>query len=668
MNVISGLNSQQAKAVKSTEGPILVFAGAGSGKTRVLTYRIAYLLKEKKVPPENILAVTFTNKAAKEMKGRVCSLLNDTLLTTPLTISTFHALGLKILKREASKVGYSSNFVIFTPYEQSELLKRVMKEENVSTERFSPKVILSAVSKIKNNPDIADDPAFLIKNINFSVAKKILDPFNKAMLLSGAMDFDDLILKTVYILKENPEVLEKYSQKFKYILVDEYQDTNFAQFELIKLLSSRHQNIFVVGDDDQSIYGWRGARVENILNFQKEFSNCKTIKLEQNYRSVADIVESAGRLISKNCSRMKKTSFTNIKVKENEGIKVIEKPDENSEAEFVSKEILKMMDILTKPSEIAVIIRANYQSKPFEMSFRHYSIPYIMIGGQKFYENKEIKDIVAYLRIIVNPYDEISLRRIINYPPRKIGSSTQEKLLNISKAQKKPPLLFLLQIDKYPDGFTPEQISALNQFKDLYLNLSNLIKKLSPVQFAKDLVSSIAIEDEIKKSSESETIARIRVENIDAFINSVATDPLNNAGYDTVSFYNSFINSIALMQSGEEETKNNSVNIITAHSAKGLEFDTVFIPGFYQGGMPNSLAIEEGNIEEERRLAYVAMTRAKKRLFIIIPHSVSHRGNIRAVKPSVFLNEAGVDTEKHTGIPEDPLKMLDEMLKKIRDA
>jgi len=656
------------EAVKTVDGPVLVFAGAGSGKTRVITHRIYYLLNEMMVNPENILAVTFTNKAAKEMKERIRSLVKEDWLIEKLTVCTFHSLGLKILKNEYSKVGYTKNFVVFTQYEQSELLKKIMKEENISTERFSPRVILSAISKIKNNPDIANSASFLIQDINMPIAKKIMEPYEKAMMLSGAMDFDDLIIKTVSLLKSDKEVLQKYALKYKYIMVDEYQDTNHSQFEMVQLLSSINKNIFVVGDDDQSIYSWRGARIENILNFKNLFHNAKTIKLEENYRSVSDIVDSAGNLISKNSTRVDKKSFTSIVTNENEGIKVIEKNDENSEAEFVSREIIKIFPLLRNYSEVAVIIRANYQSKPFEVSFRRDNIPYVIIGGQKFYENKEIKDIIAYIRILINPVDEISLRRIINYPPRKIGLTTQEKLLKVSSLNLIQPISIIKNIEKHSSEFNHEQISSLSTFSDLYKELSNAMNTVPPVQFAKFLIDRIGIEQEIKKSSESEAVARIKIENVSAFIDSVGTDPAAKYESDSRSFYRHFINSIALMQSGDEENKNNSVNIITAHSAKGLEYDTVFIPGFYQGGMPNQLALEEGSIEEERRLAYVAMTRAKKRLYLIIPSTVSHRGNVKSVKPSVFMKEAGIDSEKHTGIPEDPLKMFDEMIKKIRNS
>jgi DNA helicase II / ATP-dependent DNA helicase PcrA len=665
--MLDSLSKLQKDAVTFTNGPLLVFAGAGSGKTRVITYRISYLLNNKDVLPENILAVTFTNKAAKEMKERISSLVKNPSLTDGLTISTFHSLGLKILKNEYHKIGYNRHFVVFSQYEQTELLKKVMKEENISTERFSPKTILTAISKIKNDPGIALSPSFLVENINFPIAKRVLEPYTKAMQLSGAMDFDDLIVKTVTLLKTDKSVLEKYSKRYRYIMVDEYQDTNNAQFELVRMLSSYHNNIFVVGDDDQSIYSWRGAKIENILNFQKIFNNCGIVKLEENYRSVSEIVDAAGNLIACNNSRVSKRSFTSIKTNEDEGIKVINKNDENSEAEFTAAEIIKMSGFIKSYSDIAVIIRANYQSKPFEVSFQRHGIPYVLIGGQKFYENKEIKDILAYLKIIINPFDEISLRRIINYPPRKIGMSTQEKLFKLSEESSASPLSLIKSLEKNIGVFSSEQNSSLATFQKLYFDLSSFMNSMNPVNFSKKLIELIKIEDEIKKSSESETIARIKLDNVSSFIDSVATDPAIKYTDNTRSFFTSFVNSVALIQSGEEDNKNSSVNIITAHSAKGLEYDTVFIPGFYQGGMPNQLAIEEGSIEEERRLAYVAMTRAKKRLFITIPSTISHRGNIKNVKQSVFLKEAELTSEKYTGMPDDTLKMFDDMLKRIRE-
>jgi len=663
------LNEVQSKAVTKTEGAILVFAGAGSGKTRVITHRIAYLINDLKISPEKILAVTFTNKAAKEMKERVETLLDTTIDTSGLTVSTFHSLGFRILKKESKKIDYPPGFTIYSPYEQNELMKKVMNQQNISSERFSSRMILSAISKLKNNPDLFNNPEFLISNINFATAKKLLGPYEDNLKTMGAMDFDDLIVKTVALLKNDKEVLDKYAGKYQYIMVDEYQDTNSAQFELINLLASHYRNIFVVGDDDQCIYSWRGARVENILNFENNYPDCTVIKLEQNYRSLKEIVDAANRLISNNRVRADKRSFSSIKAHGNEGIKVVEVNNESAEADYVARTISGWLTKGVKPSDIAIIIRANSQSKPFEVSLSQYGISYQIIGGSKFFENKEIKDIIAYLRVLLNPNDEISLRRIINYPTRGIGNSTIEKLIKTSGSVGIPPAVFLKNLDSYGGIFKPEQLRALNNFRNLILELSENMKTLDPVDFSVRLISSIGIENEVRKSSENEAVAKIRIDNIRAFIDAVATDPLKNDQRTAKSFFYEFINAITLIQSGEEKNKANSVIIITAHSAKGLEFERVFLTGFYQGGFPNHMALEEHNVDEERRLAYVAMTRAKRFLTITLPGSCSFRGNTRDTQNSIFIKEAGLDEEKFTGKPPatDPSRLFDALLKKIRE-
>ena len=408
------LSRSQLEAVTTTEGPVLVFAGAGSGKTRVITHRIAYLINEMNVHPSSILAVTFTNKAAKEMKERVSDLIGSDETTSGLTLCTFHSLGLRILKSEFRKIGYPSDFTIYSPYEQNELMKKVMVEENISSDRFSSRGLIAAVSKMKNDPSLMNDTSFLISSIVNSTARKIIGTYGRMLKTSGAMDFDDLILITVELLKNDKDVLQKYSSKYRYIMIDEYQDTNKTQFELIKLLSSHHGNLFVVGDDDQSIYSWRGADIENILNFEKDFKKSRVIKLEENYRSVDEIVNAAGRLILNNKSRALKTCFTSKKAILDEGIKVVNILDETAEAEFTADEIRKWTAGGGKLKNIAVIIRANHQTKFFEIAFSRHAIPFSIIGGHKFFENKEIRDIIAYIRVVLNPFDEKSLRRIIH--------------------------------------------------------------------------------------------------------------------------------------------------------------------------------------------------------------------------------------------------------------
>ncbi len=635
------LSEIQQKAVETTEGPLLIFAGAGSGKTRVITNRITHLIRNKHISPKNILAVTFTNKAANEMKERVGKMLNDEELSKKLTISTFHSLCLKILKIEHALIGYPGNFVLYTPYEELELMKKIMEENKVSKERFSPRQMLYTIANMKNNPDLIKNRDYFMMNPTKLQAKKLLNPFLESMKAAGAMDFDDLLINTLKLFKENDDIRIKYSQKYQYIMVDEYQDTNTVQYELVKMLSSVHKNICVVGDDDQSIYSWRGAKVENILNFQKDFEGCQVVKLEQNYRSVDEIVSAASRLIGKNSVRAEKKVFTKNKTKEGEGIEIKTLLNEEQEAEFVANQVIALSHKGLSIKDIAVLLRTNSQTRFFEMAFNKKRIPYKIIGGRKFFENKEIKDLIAYLRILVNKKDEISFRRIINYPARKIGASTQQMIFaEITKTLSTPEI-----IEKMIENQKLSSVrkKALEKFLNLYNNLAKQMTKMKPVDFVRFLIQEIEIEDEIKKSAESEKIAQIRLENISAFINAVASEYEANSEKSNFGFFIDFINSVSLVQSGDESEKEKGLNIITAHSAKGLEFDTVFLVGFYNGGMPHAMSIKEGNIEEERRLCYVAFTRAKKRLIITIPQMVRKQGKIMPVGKSIFLMEAGLD-------------------------
>lgn len=664
--VDKNLSDPQFRAVTTTEGAVLVFAGAGSGKTRVITHRIAYLVEDLGVDPENILAVTFTNKAAREMRERVGMLVSSPEKSQDLTICTFHALGLRILKAEHKKIGYPADFTIYSPYEQCELVKKVMAEAKFSPERFSAQGISSAISKMKNDPSLAESSSFLVSSLVNATAKRLLEPYCEAMKARAALDFDDLIGMTVKLLKSDKEILTKYSSRYKYIMVDEYQDTNSSQFEMVRLLCSYHKNICVVGDDDQSIYSWRGAKVENILNFERDFDNVSVIKLEENYRSVFEVVDHAEKLISHNLKRSEKRCFASRHAKENEGVRVVEKADERDEAEFVAHEIASWRSAGEKLSDIAVIVRANFQTKPFEIAFSGMGIPFAVVGGQKFFENKEIKDILAYIRVLLNPYNEIDLRRIINYPARGIGNATVEKLFENAASIKIAPLNMINDFAIYAPLFSAEQAKCLNLFADLMKTLRGKFSSVKALDFAKFLIRTIGLENELKKSAESEDVARIKLENVSAFLDAVATDPALPQHDTARAFFAQFVNNVALLGSSDEESRSGKVTIITAHSAKGLEFEKVFIPGFYQGGFPNHLAIEEFNVDEERRLAYVAFTRAKKLLTITRPATISFRGSSKKTENSIFLKEAELDGEKYGGMPVDPAKALAEMLAKLK--
>ena len=660
------LSGPQEKAVRTTEGAVLVFAGAGSGKTRVITHRIAWLVSGVGVAPENILAVTFTNKAAREMRQRLDSLLDSEEKSSGLTICTFHALGLSILRAEHDKIGYPADFTIYSPYEQSELMKRVMADEKVSQERFSAQAIVSAISKMKNDPALREKSSFLVSNLTNAVANRLFEPYCRAMKVRAALDFDDLITLTVALLKNDDALRLKYASKYKYIMVDEYQDTNFSQFEFVKLLSSVHKNICVVGDDDQSIYSWRGANVENILNFERDFGNVTIVKLEENYRSICEIVDTAGTLIAHNAKRSPKKCFASRKGAAGEGIKVVKKPNEKEEADFTAQEIMKWKSEGISYNDVAVIVRANFQTRLFEVAFSQFGIPFVVVGGSRFFENKEIKDILAYIRILLNPHDEINLRRIINYPSRGIGSGTMEKFFATVTSMKLTSMQLVEDFGIYKTLFTAEQASALGGFSALMHELKQKFESADPMQFTAFLVKQTGIENEIRKSAENEDVARIKLDNISAFFDAVSTDPTLPEHRTARSFFARFVNNVSLLGSGEEESRAGKVTIITAHSAKGLEFDRVFIPGFYQGGFPNHLAIEEYNVDEERRLAYVAFTRAKKLLVITIPETVSFRGSSRNTEPSVFIKEAGLNGEKYGGPPVDTAKMFEAMLAKLK--
>ena len=662
------LSAPQEKAVKTTEGAVLVFAGAGSGKTRVITHRIAWLIDGVGVSPENILAVTFTNKAAKEMRERLYSLLDDEEKSSGVTLCTFHALGLSILRAEHEKIGYPADFTIYSPYEQSELMKRVMADEKISPERFSASAIVSAISKMKNDPTLREKTSFLVSNLTNAVANRLFEPYCRAMKVRAALDFDDLISLTVGILKKDEALRLKYAKKYKYIMVDEYQDTNSSQFEFVRLLSSVHKNICVVGDDDQSIYSWRGANVENILNFERDFEKVTIVKLEENYRSISEIVDTAGKLISHNTKRSPKKCFASRKGDAGEGIKVVRRPNEKEEAEFTAQEIMRWRSEGVKYNDIAVIVRANFQTRFFEVAFSQLGVPFVVVGGSRFFENKEIKDILAYIRILLNPHDEINLRRIINYPSRGIGSGTMEKFFSVSDSMKLTSMQLVEDLSIYKTLFSAEQASALGGFSVLMHELKQKFESADPLQFTAFLVNRTGIENEIRKSAENEDVARIKLDNISAFFDAVSTDPSLPEHKTARSFFARFVNNVSLLGSGEEESRDGKVTIITAHSAKGLEFERVFIPGFYQGGFPNHLAIEEFNVDEERRLAYVAFTRARKRLVITIPETVSFRGNTRKTEPSMFIKESELDGEKYGGPPVDQNKMIEAMLAKLRKS
>ncbi|MCI8277737.1 MAG: DNA helicase PcrA [Clostridia bacterium] len=607
MGLLEELNDKQYEAVTNTEGPCLVIAGAGSGKTKVLTHKIAYLIEENNVKPWNILAITFTNKAANEMKERVEKLVGD--VTKDMWIGTFHSICVRILRRQIDRIGFDTSFVIFDTSDQRTLVKQILKSQNLDDKIFTDRSVLFEISNAKN--EMLEPDAYSARAMGDFRKEKIADIYRiyqKRLKENNAIDFDDIINFTIKILLDNPDLLEYYSDKFKYVLVDEYQDTNKAQFTLVTLLAAKYGNITVVGDNDQGIYSFRGADISNILNFEKDFPGTKIIKLEQNYRCTQNILNAANEVIKNNETKYEKKLWTS----NDEGNlpKVYRGDDEYDEANYIVRQInhLKMEEYY-KYSDFAVLYRMNTQSRSIEDILRRENIPYKIIGGLKFYERKEIKDIIAYLRLIQNTSDNLSLTRIINEPKRGVGKTSLDNIEAISNSQGVSMYDIIKEADKYGlnriFGNTREFIQVIEELKTKVdtLSISELIKQtLNKSGYTK------ALEDENTIEAEN------RIENLDEFL-TVAME------FEEESADNSlreFLESITLSSDidGMEETEE-SVTLMTLHSAKGLEFPTVFLVGMEEGIFPGYKSIgEEKEIEEERRLCYVGITRAKENLFL----------------------------------------------------
>ncbi|MGC8743234.1 MAG: ATP-dependent helicase [Verrucomicrobiia bacterium] len=634
------LNSQQREAVLTVNRPLLILAGAGTGKTRVITYRIAYLITEG-VPASNILAVTFTNKAAREMLERVNQFIPQSRATKgekqkPL-ICTFHSLGSRILRQHIEKLGYKKNFVIYDEAEQLTVVKKILSEIATKNLKPDPKVVSSIISKIKNSGNVKslyNDP------MSDLVARRLLAKYESALRACNAVDFDDLLLLPLKLFNEFPEVLQHYRERFKYIMVDEYQDTNGAQFELIKLLSEKHRNLCVVGDDDQSIYGWRGAEISNILSFEKYFPDAKIVKLEQNYRSTNIILEAANKLISHNPKRHSKKLWSAKGTGEKIQIRSFETEDE--EAEAIAEWLNYNNKILRLPLDhFAVLFRTNQQSRPIEMALRKAGISYHLVGGQSYFDRKEIRDAIAYLKVFVNPDDDVSLLRIANVPPRGLSDATMEKLLHIS--QRLNLSVFKTMHSKQAlEELSGRPREAAIEFTNLISGLiKSLDKKPSSNNELEQLLCSFFEKtgyfDDLKKYDKDPENAANRVQNIKDML--AAID--NHEGETLVEKLENFLDEISLETDREDdkEKRPNSVTLITMHSCKGLEFPHVFIAGAEDNLIPHSRSITENRIDEERRLFYVAITRAMQSLTISYCLSRKSYGSYRPCHPSRFLEE-----------------------------
>ncbi len=628
MDFLSTLNNEQLVAVKETEGPVLVIAGAGSGKTRVLTSRIAYLIMEKGVKPSNILAITFTNKAANEMKERVINLVGES--ANSMWISTIHSMCLRILRNSVGRLdGYDKNFSVYSEVDKERVLKRIITELNLDSDSLL-KDAKNEISIAKNNdisPERFEIESFAGANAN-SIAK-IYKLYEETLKKSNAMDFDDLLVKTLHLFEEDAEVLDYYANKFEYIHIDEFQDTNHIQYRIAKLLASVHNNIFVVGDDDQSIYGWRGAEIKNILGFSKDFKGAKVYKLEQNYRSSKKILDLANTIIANNSVRSKKVLWT----ENNDGVKIETyiANDEVNEASYVAAQIKNLVARGAKYSDFAVLMRLNALSRSFEQEFLKYAIPYKVFGGFKFFERKEIKDLTAYLKLLINPLDDEAVLRVINTPKRGIGEKTIVELMDYAKRTGLSIFDAVCDVDLL--NLSAGAKSKLDSFRRLISYLMMQRDSLSLIELVEKVIYETGFMSQFETNSEENISRRL---NIDEYKNSVVEFMSLNKDATLVEF----LSSITLSSDIDEADASNYVAIATIHSVKGLEFDKVFIIGLDETIFPISRAVgSPAEMEEERRLMYVAITRAKSRLYVTRARSRFIYGERSFTSQSRFITE-----------------------------
>lgn len=691
-NIFKNLNEKQKEAVMAVEGPVLVIAGPGSGKTRVLTHRIVYIIETKKARPENILAVTFTNKAAKEMKSRVEALLEEINCTNnankketdfpadnsdinqtlnsiyesnkksyafpsqssderlrrgeklPITnyqllitnynfptISTFHSLCVKILRKEAEFIGYKKEFIIFDSDDQKSCVKKILRNLNLSDEQFNPKAILSEIGNAKNELITPEDYSGMAESYFQQVAGKVYDLYQKELRQNNSLDFDDLIMQTIVLFLKHPEILEKYQDKFRYIMVDEYQDTNHAQYKLINLLSRKHKNIFVVGDDWQSIYRWRGADIRNILEFEKNYPGAKTILLEQNYRSTQEILDVSYSIISKNISRKEKKLWSEKKA--SQPIIVYEAADEKGEAEFIVSQIAKMNSGENiKLKDIAVLYRTNAQSRAVEETFLRYGVPYKIVGGVKFYARREIKDLIAYFRLIQNPDDLSSFARIANVPKRGLGKKTLEKL-TIAAREKKSDIIDLI-LESEHKNIAKKRMADLVEFANLIKECRRKSSKIKIGELLEFLLENINYKEYIIDGTEE---GDDRWKNTQELFTALEKYGKLNAE-EALKLFTEEVALATDLDSVDDD--HDAATLMTLHSAKGLEYDAVFIIGLEEGLLPHSLSIDNpAEIEEERRLCYVGITRAKSKVHLLFARVRRIFGSSQANYPSRFISD-----------------------------
>lgn len=641
-DAVARLNPPQRQAVETTEGPLLIMAGAGSGKTRVLTHRIAWLIANRKAPPWGILAITFTNKAAREMQERVSKLVGPE--GRDIWVSTFHSMCVRILRKDIERIGFTSNFSILDSTDQLSVIRACMKELNIDTKKFEPKAVQAMMSGAKN--ELVTPAQYEAKAGDYleGIVAKVYKMYQRRLKSNNSLDFDDLIMTTIQLFKDVPDVLDFYQRKFKYIHVDEYQDTNRAQYMLTRMLADAHHNICVVGDSDQSIYRWRGADITNILNFEEDYPEARTILLEQNYRSTATILNAANGVIGLNSGRKPKKLWTDAG--EGEKIKVYRAGSEHDEAYFVTGEIARNVKQGQRYQQHAILYRTNAQSRVMEEVLIKSDIPYQIVGGIKFYDRKEIKDLLAYLRLLSNPDDDISLTRIINVPKRGLGDTTVGKLAAEAASRGVSIFRVLETVDDL--GFAGRTRNALVEFYDMIEALSRMTEYLSVTELTEKVLEMSQYRLELQNENTIES--RSRLENIEEFLSVTMEFEKNNEDKTLVSF----LTDLALIadidsMNDEEEGSDDAVVLMTMHSAKGLEFPNVFIIGMEEGVFPHSRAFQDNEeLEEERRLAYVGITRAEKQLFLSCAQMRMLFGRTSANPPSRFLEEIPEELKEET--------------------
>ena len=652
MNIYDTLNKEQKEAVLHTEGPLLILAGAGSGKTRVLTHRICYLIDEKGVAPRNILAMTFTNKAAQEMRERVDNLVGTG--SERIWVSTFHSTCVRILRRHINLLGYDNNFTIYDTDDQKTLIKEVCKAVQIDTKVIKERTLLGAISAAKNEMITAQEYEMNAAG-DFSRQKiaKVYKEYEHQLKANNALDFDDLLLKTVQLFQTQADVLDYYQERFRYIMVDEYQDTNTVQFRLVSLLAAKYKNLCVVGDDDQSIYKFRGANIKNILNFEQEFQDTKVIKLEQNYRSTSNILDAANAVIRNNAGRKEKTLWTD----NGEGDKLIVKQFDTGydEADFLSRDIRKNVREGASYNEHAVLYRTNAQSRMFEERFVSANIPYKIIGGVNFYARREIKDLLAYLKTVDNGKDDLAVRRIINVPKRGIGLTSINKVQEYAATREIDFYEALRAADLVPN--IGRAVSKLDSFVALIEYFKGFAKDASLSELLKEIIEKTCYIESLENEDKEDTEARI--ENIDELLSKVSSYEEACEDKDEVPTLSGFLEEVALVADIDSlDEEQDYVVLMTLHSAKGLEFPHVYLVGMEDGLFPSYMTVtsdDPEDMEEERRLCYVGITRAEEKLTLTYARRRMLRGETRMNKMSCFLKEIPTELIESSVSFEDPV-------------